>query len=70
MGALILQEVIKDLVELHGMDTASKLYLAGSRSVLQLIFFFRDQCNKGMAIFLGCPSTHQCERDSFYLCTE
>jgi hypothetical protein len=31
MGSLILQEVIKELVNLHGMGTASKLYLAGSR---------------------------------------
>ena len=36
MGALILQEVIKDLIHLHGLATATKLYLAGTRQVIQV----------------------------------
>ena len=31
MGALIIEEVVKDLVTHHGMSSATKLYLAGSR---------------------------------------
>ena len=33
MGALIIEEVVKDLVTYHGMSSATKLYLAGSRYV-------------------------------------
>ncbi len=31
MGALIVEEVVRDLVNHHGMGEASKMYLAGSR---------------------------------------
>ena len=31
MGALIIQEVVKDLVAQHGLGQSKKLYLAGSR---------------------------------------
>jgi len=36
MGSLIIEEVIKDLVELHGLSTASTLFLAGSRFVFTI----------------------------------
>ena len=31
MGALILEEIMKDLLRSHGLDKGRQLYLAGSR---------------------------------------
>jgi len=35
LGSLILEAVISELATLHGLSTASDIYLAGSRCVLQ-----------------------------------